>query len=380
MGGTRRRDATNRVVFAAALLVAAMSPAVASQASPASASARWRIVPSPDPGPHAQLYAVDALSATDAWAVGQYSDRPSLTLIEHWDGTSWTVVRSPRPHHRGAGEGLSGVLALASDDVWAVGSQALQTSDGTLIEHWDGSRWSVVSSPSPGQSDDLDQVMRHGPNGRLWAVGARQTTFGGPFSPLVLEWNGERWRVIPSQNPPAGGYLFDGASGSRDDAWVIGSVGVLDGTLAEHWDGSSWSAIPTPDTGFGSELNGVAVVSPADAWAVGQAFGTLIERWDGTAWSVVPSPSRTGGSLEAVQAASADEVWAVGLYRNNGAYRTLTELWDGAAWSVVPSANRPAECSLIDVAMVPGTDQVWAVGLSTPPDGSDAATLIELYS
>jgi hypothetical protein len=48
------------------------------------------------------LNAVVALSATDAWAVGEanipvakgYLSRP---LVEHWNGTQWMVVPSPNP-------------------------------------------------------------------------------------------------------------------------------------------------------------------------------------------------------------------------------------------------------------------------------------------
>src|SRR6185437_11881171 len=48
-----------------------------------------------------RLQGVAVLSACDAWAVGFESgdrgDNPDQSLIEHWDGTSWTVVPSPDP-------------------------------------------------------------------------------------------------------------------------------------------------------------------------------------------------------------------------------------------------------------------------------------------
>ena len=44
------------------------------------------------------LAAITVLSPCDAWAVGWGSDSGgNLTLIEHWDGASWTVVASPDP-------------------------------------------------------------------------------------------------------------------------------------------------------------------------------------------------------------------------------------------------------------------------------------------
>ena len=59
-------------------------------------------------------------------------------LTIHWDGSSWTIVPS-------ASSGtLNGVAAVASNDVWAVGSIVVG-SDQTLIEHWNGSQWQVCA-------------------------------------------------------------------------------------------------------------------------------------------------------------------------------------------------------------------------------------------
>ena len=37
-------------------------------------------------------------------------------MIEHWDGTSWTRVDSPRPF---AFSELYGIFAVSADDIWA---------------------------------------------------------------------------------------------------------------------------------------------------------------------------------------------------------------------------------------------------------------------
>ncbi|HEY1914640.1 MAG TPA: hypothetical protein VGH27_03600 [Streptosporangiaceae bacterium] len=38
------------------------------------------------------------LSASNAWAVGDYSDGDaSRTLIEHWNGSKWANIASPGP-------------------------------------------------------------------------------------------------------------------------------------------------------------------------------------------------------------------------------------------------------------------------------------------
>ena len=90
------------------------------------------------------LRAVSAVNATDVWAVGDATangQSTGQTLIEHWDGTAWTIVGTPPLSQAAA---LNGVAENSSADVWAVG----EVGDQTLTEHWDGRGWQVVPSPS----------------------------------------------------------------------------------------------------------------------------------------------------------------------------------------------------------------------------------------
>ena len=63
--------------------------------------------------------------------------------IEHWDGTSWTVVPSPNPNPQG-NNSLGAVAAISATDIWAAGLQL----KGPFTEHWDGASWSIVATPS----------------------------------------------------------------------------------------------------------------------------------------------------------------------------------------------------------------------------------------
>ena len=191
--------------------------------------ASWHVVSSPNPGNYNSLDGVAAVSATDVWAVGNYFNPGgnNLALIEHWDGTSWSVVSNSSP----AESQLLGVTAVSATDVWAVGDYGLGTG-GTLIEHWDGTSWSVVASPSPTGSE-------------LYGVAAVSAT--------------DVWAV---------GVYYDSNSGNKL-------------TLIEQWDGTSWQMIPSPNrNGIDNLLQGVAAVSATDVWAVG-SYGnnTLIEQY-----------------------------------------------------------------------------------------------------
>src|SRR5438876_659026 len=94
-------------------------------------------------------------------------------------------------------------------------------------------------------------------------------------------------------------------------------------TLVEHWNGKTWSQLPSPNLKLSyNGLSSIAAVSKNDIWAVGWATtgdtdgDALAMHWDGQAWSMVPVPSpysHNGTHLRAVTALSTDDVWAVGV-------------------------------------------------------------------
>jgi S-layer homology domain len=73
---------------------------------------------------------VTALSPSDIWAVGANGQ----TLTEHWNGSSWSVVSSPSPGS--SYNYLNGVTAISSSDVWAVGYQRSGFTNATLVERY----------------------------------------------------------------------------------------------------------------------------------------------------------------------------------------------------------------------------------------------------
>jgi hypothetical protein len=133
---------------------------------------RWTQVAVPALGPLADLRAVAATSAGNAWAVGSAGSR---TLILHWDGSTWTQMPGP------AGE-LEGVAASSPSNAWAVGSTG---KFRTLILHWNGRVWSRVPSPSrtpEGLADFLNSVAI-GPGNAAWAVGTISCGCGSRHEP-----------------------------------------------------------------------------------------------------------------------------------------------------------------------------------------------------
>ncbi|HEU5374267.1 MAG TPA: hypothetical protein VFV38_02420 [Ktedonobacteraceae bacterium] len=340
---------------------------------------KWSVVPSPNGNGNSGLSAVAVVSANAIWAVGNMSDpltHTQTTLIEFWDGTQWQIASSPNPsliHNT-----LYGVSAVSANDIWTVGFDANAVGLAqTLIEHWNGSSWSVVTSPNPGSGgNELFSVAAVSARD-VWAVGFSATSTGEQTT-LIEHWNGAQWRVVPSPSSNAVEVLSGVAAVSASDVWAVGTSNIGTQTLIEHWNGKNWQVVPGSDSG--GELRGVAAFSGSDVWAVGDSPNggngssqPLVEHWNGARWQVVHSPQvGTSSILSAVAAVSASDVWAVGSDGDgNTFFQTLIEHWNGSGWSVVPSAS-PGSFStqLLGVAAVSATD-VWAVGYA------DNNTLVE---
>lgn len=377
---------------------------------PGQSCSPWHIVAGASGVTGAWLRGVAAVSASNVWAVGSYTDPTTGagdTLAEQWNGSSWALVPSPNPPTSSSSPSadLNGIVALSASDIWAVGYyfSGLST-EATLIEHWDGSTWSVVSSPNvPNVSDELTSVAASSASD-IWAVGMSGTE-GGTAQTLIEHWNGSAWSIVSSADANQYENELNGVTAvSSTDAWAVGyyvnATGTSSQVLIEHWDGSSWSIWPLPTTATNDTLNGIAETSSNNVWAVGSAItpGVIItplaEHWNGMGWSVVPYSSvrsslppdgSTSFPTSVFSAASATpasaSLWAVG-YTNarSTALATFTSQWTGTTWLQSPSPNvgyGTVSNHLSGVAAV-SASEAWAVGYTRDQSGN-YATLILHY-
>ena len=340
----------------------------------------WTSIPSA--GGNVRLFGVSAASPNDVWAVGHKASQGLKTMLEHWNGTKWTAVSPPAVS---TSSGLNDVDVVASDDVWGVGYRGV-TSPGdipsaTLVQRWNGTSWSVVPSANPPGTRSNSLIgISHVSSTDVWAVG--YSTIGFTHQTLAEHWDGSAWSAIPSPNPAArSNVLLDVAAVAADDAWAAGYQNDGGGyrTLIEHWDGTKWNVVPSTSPG-GTEnvLNSLSVVSPSSIWAVGYSSDgrsdqTLTEHWDGTSWSTVPSANAAGDAnlLFGTAFSASGDGWAIGTSYAGTGYDSLIEHWDGSTWTIVTSLDSQiAKERLWDVATIPqSSSSVWAVG-STDKSGT----------
>jgi hypothetical protein len=274
----------------------------------------WAISPHSGP-PGTNFAAIDASRPNDVWAIGirygaqwvdKYGERNIGydTLTFHLDGNHWKVVPSPNPTRRD--NQLVSVLALSPTDVWAVGySQDDSDSPRTMTLHWDGSTWSIVPSPDPGNELNVLWGVGTDGGGGVWAIGHYRDR-GSSLMGLYLRWTNGAWQMLPGPPGKALNLTPTALSGtSADDVWAAGSE-PTSSLLIAHWDGTVWLQQNAESPGLNPTLADVVALSATDVWAVGRYQGpveeegaaqvfALIEHWDGASWNVIKvSPTRPG--------------------------------------------------------------------------------------
>jgi hypothetical protein len=196
------------------------------------------------------------------------------TLVVHWNGTVWKRLPTPNPTAPGTPEDavddpLYAVAAVSPTDVWAVGSEYVQSgrhhTDQSLVLHWNGKKWSRVQSVNPGgpaRQSIFEGLTAPGQND-VWAVG--RYGHRGRQLPLVEHWDGTRWHVVSAP----GGPLAAAESVSAGGVWAAAGGGFGFNGDVVHWNGSAWNVVPTPTIRVFNEFDGIAVRSLDDIWVVG---------------------------------------------------------------------------------------------------------------
>jgi hypothetical protein len=295
--------------------------------------------------------------ALTAWAL-----LAGTAVAESPAAAGWTVQQSPNPEGS-TGSFLNAVSCADDGTCAAVGLYGVQGGDVTLAEHWDGSAWSVETTPNPkgARYNNLTGVSCPAPTMCL-AVGFTILANGGKVRPVAeLRSDSSSWKLKPPPKPLAALWaILDTVSCvSPTDCTAVGgfikkSGDAQEQPLAEHWDGASWSIekVPNPHTENGSSLNGVSCPAAGACDAAGSSTDFDVQQvvmafgWNGSTWARQDESDPGGGEVSdqlSVSCTDASDCTAAGFWNDDhGVVRALVERWDGAAWTMQPAAE-PAE-------------------------------------
>lgn len=298
--------------------------------------------------------------------------------------TTWTLGSVPSPTATNDVQ-LSAVTCANSDFCVAVGNQGTGSGTNTLIEQWDGTSWSIVTSPNAtGASESqLYGVSCAGPS---FCVAVGVSGPSGTFvDPLVEQWNGSTWTVVNAVNPSGSPATELTAVSCLSSTWCS-AVGYSEDAslnrhaLAEAWNGTTWSVVtaPEPTGATASQFNALSCATSSWCMTVGDYTNassntvSLGEVWNGTAWSVVVTPNPgagTSGEFNGVSCAGEGFCTAVGQWNNGTVLQAQLATWNGTTWANVtaPEADPSNENFLNDVSCISATScgAVGSAGTTT---------------
>jgi hypothetical protein len=331
--------------------------------------------------------AIAGSSPDDVWMVGDYlPDKPlpasnvdaTLTFAEHWNGTKWTVVRTPN-----TGPNFNSFYGLAAKDgdAWAVGEHLNAAyQDRTLIEAWNGAKWSIANTPNPGSVRDMLFGASAVSASDVWAVG-NQEGADGIFETLAEHWNGRSWSAVRTPDPGSNGNLLYGIDAvSADNVWAVGQQSFAQGPnqgLVEHWNGHCWTVVPLPVSQSALVLLDGVTVSGGHVWVAGEADSPagggqprVYEESHGT-WSIASLPALPDGSNWGnlySMAVAQGSVWAVGTFvdpaTDNNDVLVLRDT--GGTWTI-DNAPNPGGSGFSDIpgGITAVGGQLWLAGMYT---------------
>lgn len=253
------------------------------------------------------LTGVDALASDNVWAVGEFipTYKRSKAIAYHWDGVSWKQMTVSK---RGQFAQLNDVVAISPTDVWAVGFYSRFDERGveTLVAHYDGVEWSHVPAPSPSDAAVLNAVDSAA--GKVWAVGEFRWS-----RPLVLRYGGGKWHHKKI------GWRFRGEGQEFEALDVVGPRefwATGDKSLVVHFRAGGVHREETPNVRGNESLTGIAVAGD-DVWSVGMRFVpdtpyTWAMHKDDGVWSRSSFEGPETGAIADVAVDSAGTAWAVG--------------------------------------------------------------------
>ena len=159
------------------------------------------------------------------------------SVIEQWDGTTWSGV--PSPAAPGVSE-LSGVACPAVTSCFAVGGTSVVSESAALLAHWDGTGWSRMSAAHGIAGPyNLHGVACAGPSS-CFAVGESHS------STVVLGWDGTAWSLVATPNPQTLNTLSAVACVTTTTCSAVGTHAFM-ATLADQWDGTALDVAAEPE-------------------------------------------------------------------------------------------------------------------------------------
>jgi hypothetical protein len=316
--------------------------------------------------------AVDADSASDAWAVGKvpagFGDNAGI--IEHWAGKAWHRVVPPA--------NLLRHFNKTDDLFWAVGASSARNAwvfglAGKYLR-LNGNRWTYGRLPHSKKLIMLVLSAKVFSPTDAWAFGCQARSLGtasAHCAPAATWFNGRRWTVLKL---PGKGVVWQVSAVGPTDIWAIDGPSVIGATGSQprilHWNGKTWQvASGPPKLPKGTQFTGVAANSDTNLWIGGNVVRPktkvreVLWHWNGRSWLDMNPPAKPSAGETEMESLTPDGqggILELAFHTKGGAdISTVIRHYSAGRWQ--PPISK--KWLLLQLAEIPGTSSTWGVGL-----------------
>lgn len=170
--------------------------------------------------------AVAGASADDVWLGGeveQIGEGPQGAVLVHWNGSEWNWADIWPLLQSNISEILD-IVAIASDDVWAVGHETVVEGTTTrrvaALLHWNGTQWSRIAAPDEPDRNITLRTVSARSSSDIYAAGV--ASIDGAPEAYLLHYDGQDWSTVPDVQVADGSQFFASAISLAGELWLAG--------------------------------------------------------------------------------------------------------------------------------------------------------------
>jgi hypothetical protein len=348
--------------------------AAVSMSIPAAQAARspgWRIVYDIH-ALNSSLDDVTATSAGNAWASGATS--AGTPVVYRWERGHWRAIS--RPGLKGEMVFGASVTATSDSNAWVA------LGNDPAVDHWNGRRWTRISFAAA-QQVQISGIVTTGP-ADTWVL----TENFGTRVETAHHYNGRKWTSKTLPILVTSGAFADGVSASSAAsiwAWGYNVKTMAAETL--HYNGRSWRVVSLPGNlvpaGDSTQSEQILAQSRTSAWATVDAFSAtsvgpvVLLHWTGHRWSKITGKLPAGALTGPIAPDGRGGLWLV--TENAKGVRYFAHYRAGKWSSVKVPAATAGATDINSLALIPGTQSLWASGLVNLGFGTTSGSAILKY-
>ncbi len=381
-------------------VVAGATPGPGSQVS----ATQWTTNNPPTVGTESIDGSVSCVSSVFCVSAVLTEGATAVPSVQQWDGSTWHTVALPAPAGGAEGE-LEAVSCTSVSFCVGVGVQSVNSEDLPITYAWNGTAWSVTTSPTLPSSYTEAILTGVSCTAPTWcmATGYAANTSTGSADTFAEEWNGTSWTVVSMPSIPNGTEsLFSAVSCTGPaNCMAVGADVVTGGGLDVPNQETLPGAGPSGLLGFNDPVANAHAVTHSTSPHVPATTHVLAEQWNGTTWTVtttVDPPGVTDPEFFGVSCAGAGFCMATGYNEDSSSEQGFAQEWSGGSWSqsalpATPSSSRdallevscvsPTSCTSVGTTFTSTSNEViltaswngstWTLGTVPTPSDPEAA-------